>query len=183
MQRAGAGAAEERPVRHDHRPLIGLVIELAQERAEFGVPGIGIMDGDVTRVCRVRAGRAEAFDLPPRDGCDVRDKCAFPSKTDFPPLGGEPDGELERTRAVADHRRVFVARKHVAHQVRKLNGQELPPSGQAVHFAERRDEHQHGRRTIKRRRNNVLTDMIALVFPRDGQAAETAEQNIPQIDG
>ena len=26
-------------------------------------------------------------------------------------------------------------------------------------------------------------DMIALVFPRDGQAAETAEQNIPQIDG
>ena len=37
-----------------------------------------------------------------------------------------PDGELERTRAVADHRRVFVARKHVAHQVRKLNGQELP---------------------------------------------------------
>ena len=84
---------------------------------------------------------------------------------------------------MADHRRVFVARKHVAHQVRKLNGQELPPSGQAVHFAERRDEHQHGRRTIKRRRNNVLTDMIALVFPRDGQAAETAEQNIPQIDG
>ena len=64
------------------------MIELAQERAEFGVPGIGIMDGDVTRVCRVRAGRAEAFDLPPRDGCDVRDKRAFPSKTDFPPLGG-----------------------------------------------------------------------------------------------
>lgn len=90
------------------------------------------MDGDVTRVCRVRAGRAEAFDLPPRDGCDVRDKRAFPSKTDFPPLGGDQTANWsvrepwQTTGASSSPGSMWLIRSA------SINGQELPPSGQAV---------------------------------------------------
>ncbi|MFR0876060.1 MAG: hypothetical protein ACLSHC_16850 [Bilophila wadsworthia] len=56
----------------------------------------------------------------PRDGCDVRDKRAFPSKTDF-----RLEANQTRTGAYASRGRPPARLRRpeaVAHQVRKLNG-------------------------------------------------------------